>query len=51
MTPDLFSLLRSTRVNRSIEIDSLILNQKAIDKMPKWAEGLFGWTEEKKLKK
>src|SRR5258706_8037726 len=32
MTPDLFSLLSSTRVIRSIEIDSLVLTQKGIDK-------------------
>jgi uncharacterized protein involved in outer membrane biogenesis len=32
--PDLFSLLQSTRVIKSIEIDSLILTQKAIDRIP-----------------
>jgi uncharacterized protein involved in outer membrane biogenesis len=31
VTPDLFSLLQSIRVIRSIEIDSLILNRKGID--------------------
>jgi uncharacterized protein involved in outer membrane biogenesis len=35
--PDLFSLLQSTRVIRSIEIDSLALRQKAIDKISMWA--------------
>ncbi len=35
--PDLFSLLQSTTVIRSIEIDSLILTRKAIDKIPAWA--------------
>jgi uncharacterized protein involved in outer membrane biogenesis len=36
MTPDLFSLLNSTRVIRSIEIDSLVLTQKGIDKIAAW---------------
>jgi len=38
VTPDLFSLLRSTRVIRSIEIDSLALTRRAIDKIPLWAK-------------
>ena len=38
LTPELFSLLRSTRVIRSIEIDSMVLTQKAIDKIPAWAK-------------
>jgi len=38
VTPDLFSLLQSTRVIRSIEIDSLALTQKAIDKIPVWTK-------------
>ena len=38
VTPDLFSLLDSTKVIRSIEISSLILTQKAIDKIPKWSK-------------
>jgi uncharacterized protein involved in outer membrane biogenesis len=38
LTPDLFSLLQSTRVIRSIEIDSLVLTRKAIDKIPAWAK-------------
>jgi uncharacterized protein involved in outer membrane biogenesis len=37
MTPDFFSLLSSTRVIRSIEIDSLVLTQKGIDKIAGWA--------------
>jgi uncharacterized protein involved in outer membrane biogenesis len=37
LTPDLFSLLQSTRVLKSIEIDSPYLTQKAIDKFPQWA--------------
>jgi uncharacterized protein involved in outer membrane biogenesis len=37
LTPDLFSLLQSTRVLKSIEIDSPVLTQKAIDKFPVWA--------------
>jgi len=38
LTPDLFSLLQSTRVIKSIEIDALVLTQKAIDKFPLWAK-------------
>ena len=36
VTPDLFSLLKSTRVIRSIEIDSLVLTQKGIDRIAAW---------------
>ena len=36
VTPDLFSLLRSTKVIRSIRIDSLVLTRKAIDSIPAW---------------
>ena len=36
VTPDLFSLLRSTRIIKSIEVDSLVLTQKAIDRIPAW---------------
>jgi uncharacterized protein involved in outer membrane biogenesis len=36
VTPDLFSLLQPTKVIKSIEIDSLVLTQKAIDKIPAW---------------
>lgn len=38
VTPDLFSLLASTKIIRSIEIDSLVLTQKAIDKIPAWSK-------------
>jgi uncharacterized protein involved in outer membrane biogenesis len=38
VTADLFSLLQSTRVIKSIEIDSLVLTQKGIDKIPAWAK-------------
>jgi uncharacterized protein involved in outer membrane biogenesis len=36
VTPDLWSLLASTRVIRSIEIDKLILTQQGMDKIPLW---------------
>jgi len=36
MTPDFFSLLNSTRVIRSIEVDSLVLTQKGIDRIAGW---------------
>lgn len=38
VTPDLLSLLQSTRVIRSIEIDSLVLTRKAIGGIPAWAK-------------
>lgn len=38
VTPDLFSLLQSTRVIRSIEIDSLALTRKAVDRLPALAK-------------
>ena len=38
VTPDLFSLLQSTKVIKSIEIDSLLLTQKATDKIPIWTK-------------
>lgn len=38
VTPDLLSLLQSTRVIKSIEIDSLVLTRKAIDRIPAWAK-------------
>jgi uncharacterized protein involved in outer membrane biogenesis len=38
VTPDLFSLLQSTKVIKSIEIDSLVLTQKALDKIPLWSK-------------
>lgn len=37
VTPDLFSLLQSTKVIKSIEIDSLALTQNGIDKIVAWA--------------
>lgn len=37
VTPELFSLLSSTKVIRSIEIDSLVMTQKAIEKIPVWS--------------
>jgi len=37
VTPDLFSLLQSTTVIKSIEIDSLALTRKAIERIPAWA--------------
>jgi hypothetical protein len=36
VTPDLWSLMSATKVIRSIEIDGLVLTQKAIDKIPAW---------------
>jgi uncharacterized protein involved in outer membrane biogenesis len=36
VTPDLGSLLGATKVIKSIEIDGLVLTQKAIDKIPGW---------------
>jgi uncharacterized protein involved in outer membrane biogenesis len=36
VTPDLWSLLEATKVIKSIEIDGLVLTQKAIDKIPAW---------------
>ncbi|MFA4970643.1 MAG: hypothetical protein WC540_13545 [Sulfuritalea sp.] len=38
LIPDLFSLLQSTRILKSIEIDSLVLTRAAIDKIPGWAK-------------
>ena len=36
VTPDLFSLLQPTKVIKRIDIDSLVLTRKAIDKIPAW---------------
>jgi uncharacterized protein involved in outer membrane biogenesis len=36
VTPDLWSLLDATKVIKSIEIDGLVLTQKAVDKIPAW---------------
>jgi uncharacterized protein involved in outer membrane biogenesis len=44
VTPDLFSLLQSTKVIKSIEIDSLILTQKALDKIPVWSKPDTAWS-------
>lgn len=38
VTPDIFSLLAATKVIRSIEIKSLVLTQKALDKIPVWSK-------------
>src|SRR6185369_4781097 len=38
VTPDFFSLLSSTRIIKSIEIDTLVLTQAAIDKIPVWSK-------------
>ncbi len=38
VTPELLSLLQSTKVIKSIEIDSLALTQTAIDKIGAWAK-------------
>jgi uncharacterized protein involved in outer membrane biogenesis len=38
VTPDLLSLLGSVKVIRSIKIDSLVLTQKAVDKIPAWTK-------------
>lgn len=36
VTPDLLSLLSDTKVIRSIDIEGLVLTQKAIDRIPVW---------------
>jgi uncharacterized protein involved in outer membrane biogenesis len=36
VTPDLWSLTSATRVIKNIEIDGLVLTQKALDKIPAW---------------
>jgi hypothetical protein len=38
VTPDIFSLLSSPRIIRSVEIDSLVLTQAAIDGIPAWSK-------------
>ncbi len=38
VTPDLWSLASPTKVIKSIEIDGLVLTQKAIDKIPAWTK-------------
>lgn len=37
VTPDLLSLLSDTKVIRSIDIDGLVLNQRALDRLPVWS--------------
>jgi uncharacterized protein involved in outer membrane biogenesis len=39
VTPDLFSLLGTTKIIRSIEVGDLVLGQKAFDKIPVWTKG------------
>jgi uncharacterized protein involved in outer membrane biogenesis len=36
VTPDLWSLMSDTKVIKSIEIEGLVLTQKALDKIPTW---------------
>jgi|LNFM01.1.fsa_nt_gb uncharacterized protein involved in outer membrane biogenesis len=38
VTPDLLSLLTSTKVIRSIDIDGLLITQRALDKIPQWTK-------------
>ncbi len=38
VTPDLWSLLSDIKIIRSVEIDGLVINQQAIDKIPEWIE-------------
>lgn len=38
VTPDLWSLTSPTKVIKSIDIDGLVLTQKAIDKIPVWTK-------------
>ncbi len=38
ITPDLLSMLSDTKVIRSIDIDGLMLNQRALDRIPVWAK-------------
>lgn len=37
VTPELRSLFSDTKVIRSVEVDSLVLTQKALEKIPAWA--------------
>jgi uncharacterized protein involved in outer membrane biogenesis len=48
ITPDLWSLLGSTKVIRSIQIDQLVLTQKAIEKIPTWAKAVSTESGDKK---
>ena len=38
VTPDMMSLLGSTKVIRSIDIEGLVITQRALDMMPEWAQ-------------
>ncbi len=38
VTPDLLSMLSDTKVIRSIDIDGLVLNQRALDRIPLWTK-------------
>lgn len=38
VTPGLLSLLTATKVIRSIEINGLLINQRALDKIPQWTK-------------
>ncbi len=38
VTPDLLSLLGPVKVIRTLEIDSLVLTQKAVDRIPEWTK-------------
>jgi uncharacterized protein involved in outer membrane biogenesis len=38
VTPDLFSLLTSTKVIRSVDIEGLVITQRALDMLPEWAK-------------
>lgn len=38
VTPDLLSMLSSTKVIRSIDIDGLLITQRALDKIPQWTK-------------
>lgn len=38
VTPDLLSLLSSTKVIRSIDIEGLVITQRALNMMPEWAK-------------
>jgi uncharacterized protein involved in outer membrane biogenesis len=42
VTPDLISLLGQTKVIKSVEIEHLVLTQKAIDKIPVWTKPEVG---------
>lgn len=37
-TPDLLSLLGSTKIIRQIDIEGLVINQRALDRIPEWTK-------------